>query len=172
MRHCNLKFTFYLSSVYIFFLILSGCSSYSPTNKIIGKSRTEVIKLLGEPDPPLNLTKFPSRLDFPRGPAGKHTYFVFFDNKGFAKKFEQVLNQKNFSKIKPGMTLDEVIFILGKSKIKTSLGRKRGFFWSYRYENPLCRWFQVEFTENLIVRSAGISESPDCRGRSRITFSF
>ena len=49
------------------------------------------------------------------------------------------------------------------------LGRNRGQVWSYRYENPFCRWFQVEIGEDQTVRSAGYGEPPECSKRDEAT---
>lgn len=147
---------------------LSACASYSPSATIIGLSRDEVIGRLGPPDPSSS-SRNPSRLDFPRGPFGKHTYFVYFDGLGKAYRFEQALTEERFSRIVPGMSTDDVIELVGISRSSFGLARDRGFVWSYRYENPLCHWFQVEFTAEGTVRSAGYSKAPECRvGRFRM----
>lgn len=148
--------------------LLSGCASYSPNDAIIGLSREEVITRLGRPEPDSSAPN-PSRLDFPRGPMGKHTYFVYFDDLGRAVRFEQVLTEERFAKIVPGLSTDEVIELVGISRSTFGLARDRGFVWSYRYENPFCQWFQVEFTIEGKVRSAGYSKAPECRvGRLRV----
>ena len=40
----------------------------------------------------------------------------------------------------------------------------RGVVWSYRYENTLCNWFQVEISQQQQVRSAGNGLAPECEG--------
>ena len=151
----------------MFVAALGGCASYAPSSSIIGLSREQVIERLGLPDPAVSHGTS-DRLDFPRGPMGKHTYFVYFDDKGRAIRFEQALTEERFSRIVPEMSTEDVIQLIGVSRSTFGLARNRGFVWSYRYENPFCQWFQVEFTIEAKVRSAGYSKAPECRvGRFR-----
>ncbi len=150
---------------------LSGCASYAPDRSVIGLSREEVVARLGDPYPAPSGVRA-NRLDFPRGPYGKHTYFVHFDEQGRATRVEQVLSEERFDQIAPGMSTDEVIQRIGISRSTFGLARERGFVWSYRYENPLCRWFQIEFTKEGTVRSAGYSKPPECRGARALVFGF
>ena len=148
--------------------LLTGCASYAPDAGIVGLTSDQVIARLGAPDP-APPSQPPSRLDFPRGPMGKHTYVVRFDDQGKATRFEQVLTEERFAKIVPGMSSEEVIEQIGISRSSFGLARDRGFVWSYRYENPFCQWFQVEFSIDSKVRSAGYSKAPECRvGRLRM----
>lgn len=145
-------------------LFISGCAtSYSPSPEIIGATADEVIARLGQPIPrPESLTNV-RRLDFPRGPYGRHTYVVYFNEQGRAERFAQVLDEKNFARIKPDMSQGEVEEIIGVSRDTFLLGRDRGYVWNYRYITPLCQWFQIEFTLEGKVRSTGYGQPPECR---------
>ncbi len=145
-------------------LLLMGCAtSYAPSPEIIGATTEEVIARLGPPMPrPESLTNV-RRLDFPRGPYGRHTYVVYFDEQGRAVRIAQLLDEKNFARIKPDMTEAEVVDIIGVSRDTFLLGRDRGYVWNYRYITPLCQWFQVEFTLEGKVRSTGYGLPPECR---------
>lgn len=146
--------------------MLAGCAtSYAPSERLIGNSREQVIAELGQPNPrPLELGSA-SRLDFPRGPFGKHTYSVYFDDSGRAVGFTQLLTEDNFNAIVPGMDQVEVIDRIGVATDTFGLARNRGYVWNYRYENYLCKWFQIEFTPEQKVRSAGYGVPPECRRR-------
>jgi hypothetical protein len=102
-----------------------------------------------------------SRLEFPRGPYGQQTWFVYFDAAGRASRVEQILTEKNFSRIEVGMAQDEVRQLLGRPSNVQVLGRERGVVWSYRYLS-FCNWFQVELTPQQQVRSVGFGEPPEC----------
>ncbi len=145
-------------------LLLSGCAtSYAPSPEIVGATPDEVIARLGPPTPrPESLSKV-RRLDFPRGPYGRHTYVVYFDEQGRAERIAQLLDEKNFARIKPEMGQAEVVEIIGVSRDTFLLGRDRGYVWNYRYITPLCQWFQVEFTLEGKVRSTGYGQPPECR---------
>lgn len=47
-------------------------------------------------------------------------------------------------------------------KIQSQLARGHGMVTSYRYESPFCRWFQVEYTVEGLVRSTGFGFPPEC----------
>lgn len=144
-------------------LLICGCTAYAPNQNYVGLARDETIRALGMPNPmPVEL-QTAQRLDFPRGPFGKHTYSVYFDERGKATGFRQLLTEENFEKIVPAMDAAQVIELVGVSKDTFELGRDRGYVWNYRYDTPLCRWFQIEFSLENKVRSAGFSKPPECR---------
>jgi 3-phenylpropionate/cinnamic acid dioxygenase small subunit len=87
--------------------------------------------------------------------AGSLTYFIYLDRKDLVIKREQILTENRFETILPGMSSDQVISILGITKITHGLARNRGYVWHYRYENTQCKSFVIEFTPEDTVRSAG-----------------
>ena len=147
--------------------LLSACTGYAPPNNLAGVSGEQIVASMGTPDTQRQLDGG-TRLEFPRGPYGRHTWFVYLDAEGKAVRAEQVLTEKNFTQINPGMTADEVRFTLGRPGEVQGLARSRGTVWSYRYESPFCRWFQVEISEEQAVRSAGYGEPPECSRRDRV----
>ena len=144
-------------------LLLAACSAYAPPEAVIGMSRDEVLLRMGKPDMELP-SKDGSRLEFPRGPFGRHTWFVYLDGNGKVSRVEQVLTEQNFSRISPDMTQAEVRQLLGRPSAVQGLARDRGVLWNYRFENNDCLWFQVELSLEQRVRSAGYGEPPECRG--------
>lgn len=147
--------------------ILTACSSYAPPANLSGISRDDLVARMGQPDM-VRQTATGSRLEFPRGPMGHHTWFVYLDATGQASRAEQVLIESNFNQITPDMTQDEVRQRLGRPSETQGLGRSRGVVWSYRYENQFCQWFQVEIAQDQKVRSTGYGEPPECNKRDDI----
>jgi len=148
-------------------VLVGGCAGYGPTNDFIGLTRGETLARLGPPNPvPANIDSAP-RLDFPRGPAGKHTYAVYFNEQGVVSGYRQLLTDENFAKITAGMDESDVVDLIGVSQNTFGLARGRGYVWSYRYVTPHCHWFQVEFTAEKKVRSAGYGLPPECRAGRR-----
>jgi SmpA / OmlA family len=143
-------------------LFLTACVGYSPQNRFIGSDRIQLVEFMGPPSSE-QLGPDGTTLIYSRGPFGKHTYFVYLDQRGTITRWEQVLTEKNFEKIMPGMSRDEVAFIIGESKINVVLARERGYVWHYRYVTPHCRWFQVEFDKEDKVRSTFYGRPPECR---------
>ncbi len=144
-------------------LLLSACSGYAPPAALSGMARAAVITQMGQPDQD-RLIEGGSRLEFPRGPYGRHTWFVYFDAAGRASRAEQVLTEQNFMRIDAGMAQNDVLMLLGRPSEVSLLGRARGMVWNYRYETHDCKWFQVELSLEKEVRSAGYGEPPECAG--------
>jgi len=144
---------------------ITGSRRYAPGKDMLGQSPQEVIFSLGKPAAQLTIPRG-ARLVFVRGPFGRHSYFVDFDEANRMVAYEQVLTPERFARINPGMTRQEVIEIIGPSTEIRGLAFKREV-WSWRYENFHCWWFQVEFEPTGLARSAGNAPLPECRGRSR-----
>jgi hypothetical protein len=144
-------------------VVLTACSGYAPPASVSGISADQIVAQMGPPEMRRTLNGGGARLEFPRGPYGLHTWFVDLDASGRAVRAEQVLTEQNFMQINPDMSEDELRRRLGRPGEVQGLGRSRGMIWSYRYENPFCRWFQVELTQERTVRSAGYGEPPECR---------
>jgi len=151
--------------------MLHACASYTPPKELAGISREALIAQMGVPDMERRLDTG-SRLEFPRGPYGHHTWFVYLDSSGKATRAEQVLTPQNFSRIDVGMGQDEVRMLLGRPGEIQGLGRSRGEVWSYRYENYDCQWFQVELSLEKQVRSAGYGQPPECLHNDNDLFIF
>jgi hypothetical protein len=143
--------------------LTAGCVTYGPSQRMMGFSRDQVIAELGPPRPYPERLDTARRLDFPRGPAGRHTFSVDFDDAGRATGFRQLLTEKNFRYITPGMSVKEVIDRIGIATDSFGLARNRGYVWNYRYETAMCQWFQIEFAADDTVRSAGYGIPPECR---------
>jgi hypothetical protein len=124
-------------------------------------SKAELIAIMGPPEMERGLATG-SRLEFPRGPYGKDTWFVYLDAAGVVTQTEQVLTTENFARISEGMAQDEVRQRLGRPSATQLLGRERGIVWNYRYANYECLWFQVEISQQQQVRSTGYGEPPEC----------
>jgi hypothetical protein len=155
-----------IASVLIIALLflLTACAGYAPTNTMIGSGRDNIIQVLGKPTTELQ-TADGKLLIYSKGPFGKETFFVYLNQDDVMQRWTQVLNEKNFDRIVPGMTRDQVIETIGESKDRFGLARNRGYVWNYRYLNPFCFWFQIEFTAENTVRSSGYSKPPECRVR-------
>lgn len=155
---------FYRVTLALSVLMFYGCSGYAPRAAMLGSDVSEVVRILGTPSNEL-ATPEGKILVFPRGPFGKHTYFVYLDQNNRMERWTQVLLETNFDRIKPGMTRQEVIALIGESKIRDGLAFGRGYVWSWRYVNSSCLWFRVEFSPEDMVRSTLYQKPPECRAR-------
>ena len=143
---------------------LNACAGYSPNDRMLGNSRKQIIDAMGKPATEL-ATPDGQVMQYPRGPFGKHTYFVYLSQNDNLTLWTQVLHEKNFAQIHAGMRRDEVVAIIGESRDTLGLARDRGYVWNYRYVNPHCFWFQIEFAADNMVRSTGYGRPPECRVR-------
>ena len=134
--------------------LVSGCSGYAPSAKLYGQNKAFVTQALGQPERE-NWVEGKLQLHFPRGPYGSQTYFVYLDADDRVTGWEQVLIEEKFHLINAGMTKEQVIGLIGISRITQGLARERGYVWHYRYFNQQCKSFVVEFSKEDIVRSAG-----------------
>ena len=141
--------------------LLAACSGYAPPVNVTGLTQDQLVTQMGQPDK-VRQTTTGTRLEFPRGPMGHHTWFVDVAPDGKVLKSEQVLTETNFNRITPGLSQDDVSQILGRPSHIQGLGRSRGEVWSYRYENSFCQWFQVEISKEQQVRSTGYGQPPEC----------
>ncbi len=138
---------------------LFGCASPIPSPDIIGLDKASLLQKLGKPLRE-SIYEQGERWDYSRGPDGLNTYFIYIDKNDKVSRYEQVLTDTNFDRIKPGMTKAEVIQIIGDPPKRHSIGRDRGYVWSYRSFSTICIWFQVEFSTEDVVRSAGYNRRP------------
>jgi hypothetical protein len=142
-----------LFSVFVLSTV-AACAGYAPTANLVGQDRKSVIQALGQPEREYAVDG-KNKLHFPRGPAGSHTYFVYLNDEDRVIGWEQVLIEERFKQITSGMTKEQVIELIGVSKITNGLARERGYVWHYRYFNQQCKSFAIEFTKEGVVRSAG-----------------
>ena len=150
-----------LAALLLIPIFVGGCASYGPTDRFLGLHRDEVINVLGLPTSE-RAAGSKLILEYAKGPYGRHTFFITFDSAGRVERWEQVLSIDNFKKILPGMTKDQVRSLIGQSFETIQLARNWGEVWSYRYETTFCVWFQIEFSADGIVRSAGDGIPPEC----------
>lgn len=145
-------------------MFLAGCASFAPNSHLIGQDRVAVINHMGHPSRERTIPTG-SRMEYPRGPFGKSTFFVFLDSSGKVTGWEDVLKTENFHKIKPGMTGDEVELMIGQSKSTWGVAMGNRRVWNYPFSNAICQIFQVVVTPEGKVDSAGYGIAPECDSR-------
>lgn len=149
-------------------VVLTACSSYAPPANMVDVTRDQIVARMGPPEMQRPLDGGVTRLEYPTGPYGHHTWFVDVDASGKVVRSEQVLTERNFNQILPDMDQAEVRQRLGRPNGAFTLGRSRGEVWNYRFDGPFCQWFQVEISREQRVRSAGYGTPPECERREKI----
>lgn len=144
---------------------LGACSSYGPPSLAAGASVADATRALGPATGDYPLPSGARRLEFARGPFGKHTYMLDFDAQGRLLHWAQVLTEARFNAVLAGMPKDEVLRALGHPSEQSRLGWQRQTVWSYRYESVFCRWFQVGIDEAGRVTDTAYLPDPLCEAK-------
>ena len=144
-------------------LTLGACTGYGPGDVRSGQSADEVARSMGAPTARYPLAGGGTRLEFARGPYGKHTYMVDTDAAGRVTGWQQVLDEKAFNALPVGTPADEVLRTIGTPSERFAIPRQRLDIWNYRYETPFCIWFQVSVDQqDRRVRETGYGPDPHC----------
>lgn len=143
-------------------LVLSACAGYGPGGLPAGASSAQAIAQMGPPTGRHALDAGGQRLEFARGPYGRHTYMLDFDAQDRLLRAEQVLTENNFYALQIGMGREEVLRRIGRPSDTMYLSRQRHRLWSYRYETPFCIWFQVSLGDDDRVAELGHNMDPMC----------
>jgi hypothetical protein len=157
-------------SLAVFFggILLVACHAYGPQGLAPGTSKAQVQVQLGNATashpPPADQPKAASRLEFARGPMGKHTYMLDFDAQERLLAWEQVLTEARFFKVEPGWSQAQVRAWLGTPSNVRGVGWRGETVWSYRYESPFCVWFEISLI-NASVVGTGNGPDPLCESK-------
>ncbi|MBX3620000.1 MAG: hypothetical protein KF891_08455 [Rhizobacter sp.] len=142
---------------------LAGCMSYGPQSLAPGSSVEAARQSLGAPTGEYPLPDGGRRLEYARGPYGRHTYMLDYDAAGRLLRWEQVLTEARFNTIVPGMDAAQVQALIGHSFEKRVVGwAQKQTVWAYRYETPFCQWFQVGIDEQGKVADTAYGPDPAC----------
>ena len=113
--------------------ILVACASYGGTGLKPGDSRLEdVLRIMGNPAMRWQDPDGAQQLAYPRG---LHTFMVQIGSDGRMHSIENVMDMKTFARIRPAMTENEVLRILGPSlPSATAYFKARDeLVWEWRY---------------------------------------
>lgn len=143
--------------------LLSACTSYGPQSLGTGSSIEATTRAMGAPTGEMALPSGGRRLEYARGPLGKHTYMVDFDAQGGLLSWEQVLTEARFNAIRGGMDSSEVLAQIGRASERFVVGwHVKQTVWAYRYETPFCQWFQVGINVQGKVVDTAYGPDPMC----------
>ncbi len=143
--------------------MVSACTSYGPSSLAPGTDLEAATHAMGAPTGDAALPGGGRRLEFARGPYGKHTYMLDFDAQGRLLRWEQVLTEARFNAIRSGMDAAEVRAQLGRASDQYVVGwHEKQTVWAYRYETPFCQWFQVGLNAQGKVVDTAYGPDPLC----------
>lgn len=76
------------------------------------------------------------QLAYPRGPFGVHTFMVRIAPDGVLASIENVLTEEHFAQVKPGMSMEDVLHLLGPVDPSTGVSyfeRRDELVWEWLY---------------------------------------
>ena len=149
-------------------LILAGCSSYAGRDLVTGTStEAEVVAQMGVPAASWKATDGSRQLAYPRGPEGPHTFMAFFAPDGRLLRIENVLTERHFAQIVPGMSQEDVLRLIGPPQPQwTAFFEARNeLVWEWRYcdYGGQLAFFDVLF-DGTTQRVRTTMSRPDYRG--------
>jgi hypothetical protein len=141
--------------------LVACAAAYAPRSLTPGATLAQAIAVMG---PPTARYARPDgeRLEYARGPYGKHTYMLDFDTRGRLLRWQQVLTEDQFNAVRAGQSREDVLFAIGHPSEARGLPRQQHLLWSYRYESPFCSWFQVSIDRRGLVAETGYGPDPAC----------
>lgn len=143
-------------------LAATGCSSYGPTALPAQATVDQATAAMGKPSGDYTLPNAGRRLEFARGPFGKHTFMLDFDAQGRLTASRQVLTEPDFDAVRSGMSEAEVLARIGHPSETRRIGWQAQTVWAYRYDSPFCRWFQVGIGNDGRVVDTAYGPDPRC----------
>lgn len=95
-------------------LLLAGCANYGGSGLRPGvDGREDIVRVMGAPAMEWTDPDGARQLAYPRGPMGAHTYMAFIGPDGRLLRVENALTMAFFARVRAGMTMEEVLRVLG-----------------------------------------------------------
>ncbi len=109
-------------------------------------------------------------LEYNRNPSGHQNYMISIGPDGRMTALRQVLSPSNFTRVQPGMMMEDVRKLLGKPARQTPYALKKEIAWDWRYMEPpnTSMMFTVWFSPDYRVLRTQTGPDPEAmehRGR-------
>ena len=148
--------------------LLAGCAGYAPTGIAPGQPESDVVRAMGPPTGRYALPGGGARLEYARGPYGRHTYMIDLDGAGRVERVAQVLTEANVLRVAPGMGRNDLLLLLGRPGEVFGVAVRPAQVWNWRYPTNDCLWFQVTLTLDGRVLDAGRGVDPHCDAHTNL----
>lgn len=124
-------------------------------------TEADVRKQFGEPDTVYDEPDGSRTFGYPRQPEGQVNYLITIGPDGRMSALRQVLTPRNFEKVKPGMTPDEVRRLLGKPAKRQTFALKQQTVWDWRWlDGQQAKEFSVTFDADMKVLTSDSHDDP------------
>ena len=113
-----------------------GCAAYSGMGLRPGSStESDVRGVMGAPALEMRDPDGSRNLYYPRGPLGKQTYVAEVGPNGVLRGVSNVLNDDVFNRIRPGLTGEDVLRLIGPPREKAYFSNLGQTAWDYKYQD-------------------------------------
>jgi len=123
--------------------MLAGCANFAALPA--GTPSQQVQAKLGAPGTVWKNSDGSEVWEYPYGPLGRQTFMVTVGPDRAVREVRQVLSDEYFSKVRAGMSRDEVRRLLGKPGEIMAFDVRGEEVWSWRYKDQNPMFFNVLF---------------------------
>lgn len=121
----------------------SACANFSAISP--GDSATTVEARVGAPGAVWKNSDGSEVWEYPQGFYAVQTFMVAFDSYHAVREVREVLNESYFSRIRPGMSREDVRRLIGKPREIWYFPARDEETWTWRYYDITYRFFNVLF---------------------------
>ena len=121
------------SAAFLLALLAGACAHDGAGLRVGASTEADVRSAMGAPALELNDADGSRALVYPRGPLGRQTYMAELGADGRLVGVRQALDDGVFNGIRPGMTREEVLRLIGPPGDTMSFPRLGHVAWDYRY---------------------------------------
>ena len=122
------------SPLLVLALLAAGCAAYDGRGLRTGASNEgEVRGVMGAPALEFTAEDGGKDLVYPRGPLGIQTFIAHVDRGGILEEIRPVLKDDVFYRVRPGLTKDQVLRMIGPPGETMHFARSDQTAWDYRY---------------------------------------
>jgi hypothetical protein len=137
-------------------LLMAACAGYGGSDLKPGlATRPEVLASMGTPAMSWKNPDGSEQLAYPRGPTGTQTFMAYLGPDGKLQRIEKVLDGSQFHRIRPGMSKEEVLRVLGPpgAPYTQYFSMRNELAWSWLYCSS---WNALEFFDVMLDADTGI----------------
>jgi hypothetical protein len=149
-------------SVFAVAWLTSACTSLGSANFVNGTRIDDVLARSGAPTAEYALPGNAKRIEYTGGTYGKQTWMLDFNAAGTLTQSIQVRTELRFNQVTAGMSQGAVLMAVGHPSEQSVLSYQKQTVWSYRFEDPFCRWFQVGIDATGRVVDTAYLPDPVC----------
>ena len=137
---------------------LVGCDADRLSRLRPGSTRAdEVRQIMGKPNLEWREEDGTRIWEYPRTPEGMVNYMLVIGPDEVLREVRQVLTEENFNRVRPGMTQDEVRYLLGQPahQLRFPLSRETVWDWKTKVEPGMEWYFDVHFNDaGVVIRTS------------------